>query len=622
MRVLDEVGDLVDQRRLALDVHPTAGVVGHAHRDVRDELTPLRTVGEDAGVGHDVGVRLRGLDLDELLGRLAQHAGGATGDERRDRDGHHVVAEQHHEPAQRTRVRELGVAPPHVALRAQRAHGSPGELGDDLHRAASGHLLDQGDVLLPVDLGLDDVVGRPVVASEEPGQRLGGLAVLLVGGGDLGTADRARGVVLGGGDVEDGDRDAARGGLHGDLAVLEGGLGQQSSDRVADLLLRALDVGVGQLLDADLDQQGAHVLDDRRLVDLRRLEGGGGPERELQLLAAGDPQLGDGAGQAAHETERAGTLGGADGAAGVEHVERVAALEHVGVRRDGQLRVDHPLRLGGVGVEQPAVEVGVGVVEVVPAHLVLGLQVHVAVRDGVVVPDLGEVLDALQGHDDALEPVGELDRHGVEGEAAGLLEVRELRDLEAVEPDLPAQPPGAERRGGPVVLDEADVVGAGVDADRREALEIDLLRVLRRRLEDDLELRVRLQPVGVLAVAGVVGSDAGLDVGDVPRLRAENAQGGGRVAGARPDLGVERLGDERTPRGPELLEPQDHLLHRGRTGRGRAGGGGGHGSSLLDGGTVRGYSRGGTSSHQTRDASVSRTRRRRRRGSRRCGPWG
>ena len=51
-----------------------------------------------------------------------------------------------------------------------------------------------------------------------------------------------------------------------------------------------------------------------------------------------------------------------------------------------------------------------------------------------------------------------------------LLEIRELRDLEAVEEDLPADAPRAERRRFPVVLLEAHVVLPGVDAAGLERL--------------------------------------------------------------------------------------------------------------------------------------------------------
>src|SRR6185503_17702462 len=84
----------------------------------------------------------------------------------------------------------------------------------------------------------------------------------------------------------------------------------------------------------------------------------------------------------------------------------------------------------------------------------------------------------VEGDEDAFEAVGDLHRDGVERHAAHLLEVGELRDLLPVEPDLPTQPPG--RDGGlfPVILYEADIVLARVDADGLERFEIEFLRAL------------------------------------------------------------------------------------------------------------------------------------------------
>ena len=120
---------------------------------------------------------------------------------------------------------------------------------------------------------------------------------------------------------------------------------------------------------------------------------------------------------------------------------------------------------------------------------------------------------------------------------------------------------------GPVVLDEAHVVGAHVDAERLEAAEVELLRVARVGLEDHLELGVGLQPVRVLAVAGVVGAHARLDVGDAPRLRAEHAQEGGRVEGTGADLGVERLHGHSAAFGPVPVQREYRVLHRQHEGK-------------------------------------------------------
>ncbi len=123
----------------------------------------------------------------------------------------------------------------------------------------------------------------------------------------------------------------------------------------------------------------------------------------------------------------------------------MTALEHVHVRRNRQLQVEQTPGLGRVRLEEPVVGVEVGVVEVVAAHLVLVLTEHLAVRDARRVDDVLEVGHALKVHQDAFEAVRDLHRHRIQGDTAHLLEVGELGDLHAVQPDLPAQPPGAER---------------------------------------------------------------------------------------------------------------------------------------------------------------------------------
>ena len=145
-------------------------------------------------------------------------------------------------------------------------------------------------------------------------------------------------------------------------------------------------------------------------------------------------------------------------------------------------------------------------------------------------------------------------------DAADLLEVGELRDLLAVEHHLPADAPGAERRRLPVVLLEADVVLPRVDAAGLEAVEIDLLHFVRRRLEDHLHLVMLEQPVRILAEAAVVGPPRRLHVGDVPGLRAEHAEQRLGMRGAGADLEVERLLDQAAARGPERGQLENEVL--------------------------------------------------------------
>ncbi len=90
--------------------------------------------------------------------------------------------------------------------------------------------------------------------------------------------------------------------------------------------------------------------------------------------------------------------------------------------------------------------------------------------------------------------------------------------------------------------------------------QIELLDVVGRRLQDDLELVVVLQPVGVLAVAAVLGAARGLDVGAAPGLGPERAQGGRGVERAGTHLHVVGLQDHAALVRPELLERQDETL--------------------------------------------------------------
>ena len=83
-------------------------------------------------------------------------------------------------------------------------------------------------------------------------------------------------------------------------------------------------------------------------------------------------------------------------------------------------------------------------------------------------PDQVEhVFHALQIHGQTLQPVGDLAQHRLAGERTDFLEIGELRDFHPVQPHFPAQTPGAQSRRLPVVLDKADVVLVGIDAQVR-----------------------------------------------------------------------------------------------------------------------------------------------------------
>ena len=76
-------------------------------------------------------------------------------------------------------------------------------------------------------------------------------------------------------------------------------------------------------------------------------------------------QAGDLAREVAHAADVHGAVGDADHAARVEHVERVAALEHLVVGGHRQARLETPRRLALVLAEVAVQHVGVGDLEVV-----------------------------------------------------------------------------------------------------------------------------------------------------------------------------------------------------------------------------------------------------------------
>ncbi len=170
------------------------------------------------------------------------------------------------------------------------------------------------------------------------------------------------------------------------------------------------------------------------------------------------------------------------------------------------------------------------------------------------------LLSLGEEHREALETVRDLRRDRREVLPAGLLEVRELRDLHPVEEHLPAHAPRAERRRLPVVLLEAEVVLLRVDPEGDEALDVEVLDVGRSGLDHDLELLVLDEPERVLSVTPVRRAARGLDEARAPGLGPEDAQERGRVHRPGADLDVPRLLDEAAPGRPVGRELQDQGL--------------------------------------------------------------
>jgi hypothetical protein len=141
-----------------------------------------------------------------------------------------------------------------------------------------------------------------------------------------------------------------------------------------------------------------------------------------------------------------------------------------------------------------------------------------------------------------------------------LLEVGELRDFHAVEPDFPAQAPGAQRRAFPVILDKAHVVLFQVQAQCLERTEIQVEDILGRGFQRNLELVIVLEAVRVLAVAPILRAARWLHIGGAPRLRADRAQEGTGVEGAGADFHVIGLEQCATLFVPVGLQGKDDLL--------------------------------------------------------------
>ena len=229
------------------------------------------------------------------------------------------------------------------------------------------------------------------------------------------------------------------------------------------------------------------------------------------------------------------------------------------------MRLETAVALALVVIELLAHHLDVGDLEVVGAELTLVLEENLAVGHGravgQVAPDeVVDGVDALGIHGDALEAVGDLDGNGVHLDATDLLEVRELRHFHAVHPHFPTKPPGTERRALPVVLNKADVMVVGVQANGGKRPQVKLLGVDRRGLDEHLELIVVLHAVGVLAVAAVGGTAAGLRIAGAPLGRTERAQRGRGMEGTGTDLGVIGLHNDAALLAPVLLEAQDDVL--------------------------------------------------------------
>ena len=139
-------------------------------------------------------------------------------------------------------------------------------------------------------------------------------------------------------------------------------------------------------------------------------------------------------------------------------------------------------------------------------------------------------------------------------------------DLEPIQHHLPADAPRAERRRFPVVLFELDVMLPQVNADRGQRFQVKFLHILRRRLQDHLQLQVLEQPVGILAIASVRRTPRGLHISDLIRIRPEHTQKRLGSHRSRAHFDVIRLLNHSPTLGVKLLQLEDEFLKGKRIG--------------------------------------------------------
>ena len=112
-------------------------------------------------------------------------------------------------------------------------------------------------------------------------------------------------------------------------------------------------------------------------------------------------------------------------------------------------------------------------------------------------------VNILKKRGDPFQSIRQLSGNRIQIHAPALLEISELRDLQAVEHHLPANAPRSQGWRLPVIFLELDVVLPQINAHRGQRLQIQVLHIFRRRLQNHLQLRMLVQPVGIFAVTPV-----------------------------------------------------------------------------------------------------------------------
>jgi len=236
------------------------------------------------------------------------------------------------------------------------------------------------------------------------------------------------------------------------------------------------------------------------------------------------------------------------------------AFQDVIVRRQHQPVLEALARFFFVQVEHGAQVLHVSFFKVIGAVFAFTLIIHITIGVAITPLNGAEIVVSLQRHGDAFQAISDLHGDGVQDDAAGLLEISELRDLLPIQPDFPTQPPGAQCRRFPVVLHKTDIVFLRLDAQCLQRSKVKLLRIAWVGLQDNLKLVMLLQAVRVIAVAAVIRADRGLHVAHIPRFRTEHAQKSGRVHRSGSHLGVVWLPNQTAFLPPVFLQGHDHGL--------------------------------------------------------------
>ena len=109
---------------------------------------------------------------------------------------------------------------------------------------------------------------------------------------------------------------------------------------------------------------------------------------------------------------------------------------------------------------------------------------------------------------------------------------------------------------------------AEVNPNRAQRLQVQLLDILRRRLQDYLQLHMLEQPVGIFSVTSIRRTPRRLHIRDFVWLRTQHAQKRFRRHRSCARFDVIWLLEHASTFGPKRLQPQDELLKRRRIFRG------------------------------------------------------